>query len=163
VETTSEEKPADTSPVTRMVIPALLLDAKVAFIPFDGKTWPITGLTGEVAWLGDTSWPGLGGNTAFAGHVTVAGMGNGPFRYLEELPVGEVVVLYTLENVYTYIVRGSNIVDSTDLSVTSPTDNSQVTMITCVDWNEELEFYQKRLVVYADLERVDPVAQHGSR
>ena len=81
----------DTSPVVRIVIPALFVDAIVKYVPFDGFTWLIAGLRDEVAWMGNTSWPGLGSNTALAGHVTVAGWGDGPFRYLEELPVGEVI------------------------------------------------------------------------
>jgi hypothetical protein len=62
------EPEPDTSAVARIIIPALLLDTVVKYVPFDGQTWYITGLRQEVAWLGDTShgrdwaairrWPG---------------------------------------------------------------------------------------------------------
>jgi LPXTG-site transpeptidase (sortase) family protein len=149
----------DTSPVVRIVIPALFVDTIVKYVPFDGFTWLIAGLRDEVAWMGNTSWPGLGSNTALAGHVTVAGWGDGPFRYLEELPVGEVIILYTENNIYTYHVRETHITDSEDLSVTSGTENSQVTLITCVDWDDETESYLNRLIVFGDLVRVEPVVR----
>jgi LPXTG-site transpeptidase (sortase) family protein len=146
----------DTSEINRIVIPVLNLDTVVKYVPFDGVTWAITGLREEVAWMGGTSWPGLGSNTALAGHVTVAGMGDGPFRHLDELPVGELVLLYTEENIYTYQVIDSRITDDGDMSVIEPTDNSQVSLITCVDWDEQSHTYLNRLIVIADLIETSP-------
>jgi len=64
-------KQADISEITRIVIPAIGVDTVVKYVPYDGLTWLIAGLHHEVAWMGDTSWPGLGSNTALAGHVTL--------------------------------------------------------------------------------------------
>ena len=159
VTTTPEpgEPAPDTSAINRIVIPALMLDTVVKYVPFDGVTWMIAGLRQEVAWMGDTSWPGLGGNTGLAGHVTVAGMGDGPFRHLDELPTGEVVLLYTEKNIYTYQVRESKVTDDGDLSVISPTNDAQITLITCVDWDEDNHLYLNRLVVFADLIHTEPI------
>jgi sortase A len=145
----------DTSSVTRIVIPGLMLDTEVKYVPFDGVTWLISGLKQEVAWMGDTSWPGLGSNTGLAGHVTVAGMGDGPFRHLEELPVGEVVLLYTENNIYTYQVRESFVTDDGDMTVVTSTENPQISLITCADWDNESRTYLKRFVVVADLVRTE--------
>jgi LPXTG-site transpeptidase (sortase) family protein len=145
----------DTSPIVRIVIPSLEVDAKVAYVPFDGQTWMIQGLREEVAWMGNTSWPGLGGNTGLAGHITVQGLGNGPFRYLGDILQNDVVYLYTEENIYTYSVREKQVVDQADLSVIDPTDKAQITLITCLEWDEELEIYIKRLAITADLVRTD--------
>jgi LPXTG-site transpeptidase (sortase) family protein len=147
----------DTSAVTRIVIPALMLDTEVKYVPYDGVTWMITGLRQEVAWMGNTSWPGLGGNTGLAGHVTVAGMGDGPFRHLDELPNGELVLLYTKQNIYTYQVSESKVTDGGDMSVTLPTDNPQISLITCIDWDQDSHTYLNRLVVIADLVRTEPI------
>jgi LPXTG-site transpeptidase (sortase) family protein len=152
---TEDGNTPDTSPVIRIVIPSLDIDAKVAYVPFDGQTWMIQGLREEVAWMGNTSWPGLGGNTGLAGHVTVRGLGNGPFRYLADLLQNDVIYLYTEENIYTYSVREKRVVDQADLSVVDPTDIAQITLITCLDWDEDLEIYIKRLAVMADLVRTD--------
>jgi LPXTG-site transpeptidase (sortase) family protein len=126
-------------------------------VPFDGHTWLIEGLREEVAWMGDTSWPGLGGNTGLAGHVTVRDYGDGPFRYVSNLVKGDTVILYTDENVYTYVVSGKSTVEMTDFRVLEHRDMSQVTLITCVDWHEQWEVYLKRLVVVADLSSVEPI------
>jgi LPXTG-site transpeptidase (sortase) family protein len=147
----------DTSVVTRIVIPALLLDTEVKYVPYDGVSWLITGLRQEVAWMGNTSWPGLGGNTGLAGHITVAGMGDGPFRHLDELPKGELVLLYTEKNIYTYQVRESKVTDDGDMSVTAPTDNPQISLITCINWDQESRTYLNRLVVIADLINTEPI------
>ena len=147
----------DTSDVTRIVIPILTLDTIVKYVPYDGMTWLINGLSQEVAWMGNTSWPGLGSNTALAGHVTVAGMGDGPFRHLDELPVGERVLVYTEQNIYTYQVRESKVTDDGDMSVIQPTDNAQISLITCVNWDQDSRTYLNRLVVVADLVQTEPV------
>jgi LPXTG-site transpeptidase (sortase) family protein len=148
----------DTSDVTRIVIPNLNLDTEVKYVPYDGMTWLISGLRQEVAWMGNTSWPGLGSNTGLAGHVTVAGMGDGPFRHLDELPKGELVLIYTDQNLYTYQVRESLVTDGGDMSVILPTDNPQISLITCVNWDQDTHTYLNRLVVVADLVRTEPLA-----
>jgi LPXTG-site transpeptidase (sortase) family protein len=152
----------DISPIKHITIPAIGVDTMVAFVPFDGHTWLIEGLQREIAWMGDTSWPGLGGNTALAGHITVRGLGDGPFRDLGDLKAGDRVVLYTEENIYTYRVRDKMIVDETDFSILDQTNNSQITLVTCVDWHNQYQIYLRRLVVSADLVRVDPLTQTSS-
>jgi LPXTG-site transpeptidase (sortase) family protein len=151
------EPEPDTSDITRIVIPLLNLDTVVKYVPYDGTTWLISGLQQEVAWMGNTSWPGLGSNTGLAGHVTVAGMGDGPFRHLDELPKGEVVLIYTEENIYTYQVRDSIVTDDSDMSVILPTDNPQISLITCVNWDQNSHTYLNRLVVVADLLQTEPL------
>ncbi len=157
------EPAPDTSPIRRIVIPALGLDTVVAYVPYDEDkmSWLIDGLREEVAWLGETSWPGLGGNTVLAGHITVRGLGNGPFRYLENLAVGDQVTVYTDENVYTYKMREQVSVDETDLGVLLPTTQAQLTLITCTGWDTELNIYRYRRVVFADLVHTEPVVRQG--
>jgi len=153
------EAESDISPVVRIVIPGISLDTEVKYVPYDGYTWLINGLRQEVAWMGNTSWPGLGGNTALAGHVTVTGLGDGPFRHLDELLAGEVVILYTEKNMYTYNVRERRVTDDGDMSVTLASDYPQITLITCTDWDQESQTYLKRLVVFADLIRTEPITR----
>ena len=141
----------------RILIPALNVDTVVKYVPYDGFTWLIAGLRDEVAWLGETSWPGLGGNTALAGHVSLTNGGDGPFRNLPDLAPGDEVYLYTQENVYTYIMREQRVVEEMELSVVNSSDRSQLTMITCSGWNAELKIYQTRVVVFADLARTRPL------
>jgi LPXTG-site transpeptidase (sortase) family protein len=147
----SDEPAPDTSAITRIVIPSIEVDTIVKYVPLDGLTWLISGLKQEVAWMGETSWPGLGGNTGLAGHITLRDGSNGPFRYLDDLQSGDIVNLYTEENIYTYKVRSRRVVDGDDLSVLEQTDYPQLLLITCADWDKDIYMYLKRVIVYSDL------------
>jgi sortase A len=148
----------DTSAVQRILIPALGLDTMVKYVPFDGETWLIAGLQNEVAWMGNTSWPGLDGNTGLAGHVTLRNGADGPFRYLENLKAGDEITLFTEKNIYRYRVTELEVVEQTDLSVIQPADRKELTLITCTDWDAYAKSYLKRLAVLADLDAVQPKA-----
>jgi LPXTG-site transpeptidase (sortase) family protein len=147
----------DTSDVTRIVVPAINLDTVVKYVPFDGLTWLIAGLKQEIAWMGNTSWPGLGSNTGLAGHVTLRTGEEGPFRYLDDLQQDDIIMLYTENNLYTYKVREKKTVEETDLSVVDATEKPQLTLITCTGWDNRIRYYVKRLAVIADLEKVEPL------
>lgn len=155
-------RPPDDSPPTRIMIPSLGLDTIVKYVPFDGFTWLISGLQNEIAWMGSTSWPGLGGNTALAGHVTLRNGADGPFRYLENLQSNDIITIFTEKNIYQYRVSKKIIVKDDDFSIVQPSDKPVLTLITCTGWNRELGHYLERLVVIADLEKVTPIATHGS-
>lgn len=151
------EDETDTSDVEHILIPAIGLDTVVKYVPFDGYTWQIAGLKQEIAWMGDTSWPGLGKNTGLAGHVTLVDGSDGPFRYLSDLRAGDVVSVYTQENIYTYKVREQLVVEDADFYVLQPTDKAQLTLITCTNWDQDLKLYLNRLIVYADLDTIEPI------
>ncbi len=157
LENQQSEEELDLTPVERIVIPSLGLDTIVKYVPFDGLSWMIAGLKQEIAWMGDTSWPGLGGNVGLAGHVTLRDGSNGPFRNLEQLGFADLISLYTQENIYTYLVREKQVVDDTDLSVVEASENPLVTLITCTGWDAELGLYRKRLVVFAELVEINPI------
>jgi LPXTG-site transpeptidase (sortase) family protein len=155
------EKPLDASPVTRIVVPAINLDTVVKYVPFEGWSWYITGLREEVAWLGNTSWPGLGGNTALAAHVTVSGLGDGPFRWLENVKAGDIVRVYTEQAVYTYEVSDHIIVEDIDMGVVEQTVDPRLTLITCTGWDTELNLYRYRRVVFARLTGTEDIVRQG--
>ncbi len=160
----SAEEAGDKSAVTRIVLPSIGVDTVVKYVPFDGITWLIAGLQQEVAWLGETSWPGLGSNTALAGHVSLRSGEDGPFRYLEQLTTDDPVKVYTEENIYTYRVSDKRLVEETDLSVVEASDSSRITLITCASWNPQIRYYIQRLVITAELEKVEPlrISQQGN-
>jgi LPXTG-site transpeptidase (sortase) family protein len=110
----------------------------------------------DVAWLGDTSSPGLGGNTVLAGHIALRDQGNGPFRYLYNLKSGDLVYVYTARNHYTYSVREQTVVAPNDPTVVGSTGRSQLTLLTCTGWDVETLTYTRRRAVFADLVEVTP-------
>ena len=58
-------------------------------------------------------------------------------------------------------------VEETEMWITEQTEGSQISLLTCVDWNETIGIYLKRLVVFADEVEVSPLAmdpdQHANR
>jgi sortase (surface protein transpeptidase) len=72
--------------------------------------------------------------------------------------VGELVLIYTEQNIYTYQVRESKVTDDGDMSVTLPSETPQISLITCVDWDQDSRTYLHRLVVVADLLQTEPLA-----
>lgn len=155
----AQEGSLDISPVNRIVIPALALDTIVKYVPYDGLTWMIAGLQQEIAWMGETSWPGLGSNTALAGHVTLRNGSSGPFRDLSDLRSGDAVFVYTEQNIYEYKVSDLVTVEPTDLTVIEPTTDPTLTLITCSEWDPYSGFYTKRLVVKSSLVGSKPINQ----
>ncbi len=115
----------DTSPITRIENPTLDLDTIVKYVPFDGFTWRIKCLISEVVWMGNTSWPGLGGNTDLSAHVTLGDSTDYPFKHLEDLKDGEIVKLYPEQNVYTNKVHDREVVSESNSSVIEPAEQAQ--------------------------------------
>jgi sortase A len=103
----------------------------------------------------DTAMPGDVGNFSVAGHRTPA-----IFWDLDQLKVGDPVVVQTAQTWFVYRVTQSHIVSPTTVAVVAPTPNqpgiapttAMLTMTTC---NPKFDNYQ-RLVVHAELSRTQP-------
>jgi LPXTG-site transpeptidase (sortase) family protein len=158
----SQDTSLDLSPVRRLVIPALGLDAPVRYIPFNGSTWRVDTLESQIAWLGDTGWPGLGGNIGLAGHVSLKDGSDGPFRNLDELKKGDLLEVYTSQKVYTFKINELAKVGGGDISVIAQSDDTRLTLITCADWDKTQQAYLSRLIVSSELVSVQPVTRTSS-
>jgi sortase A len=88
----------------------------------------------------DSVLPGKVGNFAVAGHRKTHGE---PFRYLDEMRAGDMIVVETADTWYTYREdRDPFIVDPTDLSVVAPVPDHPgakparklITLTTCNPW-----------------------------
>lgn len=76
-----------------------------------------------------TVLPGERGNAALAGHRTTYGA---PFGRLDELRVGDPIVIRTLNGTYTYRVSTEPfVVSPRDVEVLDPTDDTVLTLTTC--------------------------------
>lgn len=92
---------------------------------------------------------GAEGNTGIAGHRTTYG---GPFRRLNELHVGDPIVISTSHGSYLYRVTDLQRVSPNDVSVLAPTSVPTLTLTTC----DPPLFATKRLVVTATLRASEP-------
>lgn len=139
-------------PATRLVIPALKLDAPVVLASIVGDTWQIEDLGQSVGHLEGTASPGSNSNVVLAGHITLAPDGrDGPFIGLGHLNPGDKVIVYHQEQAYTYQVDYMTSVKPTDVQVTYPSSEPKLTLITCLNYDRSLAHYTDRLVVVGHL------------
>ena len=139
----------------RIVIPSLKIDASVVSKPYSELTWDLTSLGQDVAFLTEVPKQTTDMNSVFAGHVTVRNGSHGPFRYLWKMSPGDEIVLHDENLIYTYVVREQLLVYPEDSYVLNDTPQPQVTLITCKTWDEETKTYLRRLIVFADLEKIE--------
>jgi sortase A len=123
----------------RIQIPAINVDAPVV----QGDGWEQLKL-GVAQHLG-TPDPGENGNIVLSGHNDIYGE---VFRYLEKLQPGDVVILFTSQRQYTYVISGSRIVEPTAVEVMDPTPNATITLISCHPYLVD----NHRIVVSANLQ-----------
>jgi LPXTG-site transpeptidase (sortase) family protein len=145
--------PATGGLATRLVIPALGLDTSIVPAPRQGDSWQVDHLGQSVGHLEGTTAPGVQGNIVLAGHYTMAETngGWGPFHELKRLLPGDRVIVYRGEEMFEYIVDDFQTVESTAVEVTHSTDTSQLTLLTCSQWDRSRGEYTKRLVVKGHL------------
>ncbi len=91
-----------------------------------------------------TSVPGLPGTVGIAGHRTTY---LAPFRRINELTSGDLIILQMPYGVFTYTVTGHKIVAPNDISVLRPTGYAQVVLTAC----NPLYSASQRLAVFARL------------
>ena len=75
-----------------------------------------------------TPLPGEAGNVAIAGHRTTWGH---PFRHLDQLRIGDPLVVTTVQGRFLYRVTRTFVVLPTDTSVIAPSSRNELTLTTC--------------------------------
>jgi sortase A len=123
----------------RIRIPALHVDAPVV----QGDGWEQL-KKGVGQHLG-TGNPGERANLVFSAHNDIFGE---IFRDLERLNPGDLVILYTNQRAYTYIVVDTKIVMPTAVEVMDNTPQASVTLISCYPYLKDTQ----RIVVIARLQ-----------
>jgi len=129
--------------LTRVSIPRINMDA----IVIEGASRKQLSIgPGHVI---DTAMPGEPGNAVITGHRDTF------FRNIYELKKGDEIVVRRNGQVFKYQVTGKKIVEPEDVSVLKPTQDAQLTLITCYP-----TYYigpaPKRLVIFSKL--IEPVS-----
>lgn len=70
------------------------------------------------------------------------------FRYLEQLKPGDVVILFTSQRQYIYVITGAQLVAPTAVEVMDPTSDARITLISCHPYLVDIH----RIVVSAVLQ-----------
>ena len=96
----------------------------------------------------DTPLPGGPGTVAIAGHRTTYGA---PFRNLDKLKHGDMIVVDMPDHRYVYRVEQTKIVDDQDLSVLKPVGYKRLLLSAC----HPLYSAAKRIIVFARLDSAE--------
>ena len=92
-----------------------------------------------------TAMPGQIGNTVISGHRTTYGA---PFNRLDELKVGDEILVYDRTGPFKYIVSENKVVGPAAVEVLNPSSDARLTLTTC-----HPKFSAKeRLIIVAQLE-----------
>jgi sortase A len=129
------------SPVqaVRIQVPAIKIDAPIV----QGDGWEQ--LKKGVGQHAGTVNPGERGNLVLSAHNDIFGE---IFRDLDRLNPGDLVIVFTNQRSYTYIVVETKMVEPTAVEVLDQTPQSTVTLISCYPYLKD----NKRIVVIARLQ-----------
>jgi len=130
--------PPDGQAVARILIPKIGVDKAV----IEGTD--LRDLRKGPGHYKGTPLPGQPGNVAIAGHRTTYGA---PFFRLDELAVGDPVLVSTVQGAFRYEVREVRVVKPSEVQVVAPASDNRLTLTTCNPRFSAAE----RLVVVADL------------
>ncbi len=125
-------------PATRIVIPAIGVDAPVG----EGTDWE--SLKYKVGHHPGTANPGQRGNMVLAAHNDVYGE---IFRYLPDVPVGEIITVYAREETFRYRLTERRIIRPEQSEVMLPTTGPTVTLISCYPYL--IDIY--RIILFGEL------------
>jgi sortase (surface protein transpeptidase) len=142
----------DTAALGQIRIPALDLSADLQAVPWTGTDWDISTLGEDVGWLETT--PG----------VDLKADVPGPFEQLVTLQPGNLIFLKVDGEKYQYQVSRLAVVDAKDTSVMQLPGSGQLILITCAQgsWDVKTQRYQKRLLVFSTLVRVETLGPSPS-
>jgi sortase A len=124
---------------TRIVIPALGVDALIV----EGDSWEQLKL--GVGHHLRSANPGERGNMVLSAHNDIYGE---IFRHLDDLELGNEVIVYAGEQPYRYLVTKKQIVEPTEVSVLAPTTKPVATLISCYPYMVDTH----RIVLVAELQ-----------
>lgn len=119
-------------------------------LPSLGLSWPIfEGTTDEQLARGVGHYvgsvlPGLNDNSILSGHRTSV------FNRIGELKINDLILVQTQPGIFTYQVRGFEIVDRSDQTVIGPAPTAVLTLTTCYPFNS-LTRTTQAFIVEADL------------
>ena len=152
---------ATAQPTASAFLPQIPEDAEI-FIPtagvrtrivqafLDGVSWDVSQLGDNAGHLQGTSWLTEGGNVVLSGHVERSDGQPGIFARLDELNVGDLVVVTANGNEWRYSIVNIHNTTPDDLTPLYPAESDRLTLITCGNYNFLQDSYLERTVVVAE-------------
>lgn len=135
-------------------IPSIGLEVDIWEAYVRGDTWDFSVFTNQAAHLQLTALPGQGSNVVVGAHYELADFVPGPFINLDEVPVGEHILVDFQGRTYVYEVTETMLVRPENIEVAYRTSSEVLTLLTCYDYTPSSGVYAQRYVVRASLVEV---------
>jgi LPXTG-site transpeptidase (sortase) family protein len=133
-------------------IPSLNVSANIVGVPQADGNWDVTWLGNSAGWLAGSAFPTWAGNTVLTGHVWNADNTPGLFVNLKQLKYGDPIKIHAFGQVYTYEVRDSRRVSTSNVSSVMKHEKLDwLTLVTCEDYRFLWNTYSARRVARAVL------------
>ena len=133
-------------------IPTLGASMPIVSVPLSEDGWDVAWLGDSAGYLNGTAFPTWTGNTVLTGHVWDAYNHAGIFSELKELKFGDQIKIHAWGMTYTYEVRESRRVSSTNVkSALQHEELDWITLVTCEDYQFFWKQYSGRRLVRAVL------------
>ena len=138
-------------------IPTLGIKFLIVGASITNKTWDLTWLKDNVAYLEGSAYPTTAGNTVLTAHVQDANKNLGPFSDIKGLQVGQNIYIHVNGQTYVYQVQESRKISPTGITTMfKHEEDSWITLVTCEDFNAKTGLYSTRRMVRAVLISVIP-------
>ena len=142
---------SEVSAGARIFIPSVGITAPITQAYLDGTSWDVSHLGTSIGHLQGTSWVNDGpGNVVLSGHVELSDGRRGVFAELDEINIGDTIILTENDREIRYIVVAIQEVQPDDLTPLYSTQFDRLTLITCGGYDFFSDEYRVRTVVTAD-------------
>ena len=132
-------------------IPSLGLETTIVGVPRSGDGWDVSWLWDQAGYLNGTAFPTWSGNSVITAHVTLPTGQAGPFDGLRSLRFGDRVVIHAWGLRHVYEIQSVELVAPDDLDVFRHEEQSWLTLITCLGYDEAQNTYRSRVAARAVL------------
>lgn len=137
-------------PDTALFIPSAGIYAPIVQTYLDGVSWDVSQLGTNVGHLQGTAWIDTPGNVVLSGHVELSDGRQGVFANLNEVAVGDIIVIVMNGDEWRYIITEIGSTTPQDLQPIYPTSEPRLTLITCEDYDFISNSYLERTIIVAE-------------
>jgi LPXTG-site transpeptidase (sortase) family protein len=139
----------------RVEIPSLGINILIVGVPLKNGEWNVSWLGNQAGWLEGSAFPSWSGNSVLTSHVYLSNGLPGPFVNLSNLKFGDKIIIHAYGQRYVFEVRANTVVEPNDASIFRHEEKSWLTLVTCKEYDEKTNTYEKRVVVRAVLVGVE--------
>jgi LPXTG-site transpeptidase (sortase) family protein len=135
--------------VPTLSVPTAGVIAHIVDVYLNGTGWDVSQLGHNVGHLDGTASITEQGNIILVGHVEMPDGSAGIFSRIGQLSPGDPIILKNGNNRKDYVVTTVRKAAPDDLSVLYPSEDDEITLITCGDYNILQNTYLERIIVVA--------------